>query len=87
MSLHKNILTNNKNKKMKILLIWGETCSRCRFIEPHLKAFAEKNWYEFEEKNIEQASPEEIEWATSLPIIWIDWKQMDYDEVIAMLSN
>lgn len=72
---------------MKVLMIWWETCNRCRFIEPHLKAWSENNWYEFEEKDISQASPEEIEWASALPVIWIDWKQKDYDEVIAMLSN
>ena len=72
---------------MKVLLIWWESCSRCRFIWPHLKERSEKNWYEFEEKDVKDASQEELEWATSLPIIFIDWVQKDYDEVINMLSN
>ena len=72
---------------MKVLLIWWESCSRCRFIEPHLKSRAEKQWYEFEEKDVSTASPEELEWATALPVIWMDDKQIDYDEMINILSN
>ncbi len=72
---------------MKVLLIWWEACSRCRFIEPHLKARSEKNWYEFEEKDVKDATQEELEWASALPVIWMDWEQKDYDDVINMLSN
>lgn len=71
---------------MKVLLIWWESCSRCRFIEPHLKSRAEKQWYEFEEKDVSTASQEELEWASALPVIWMDWEQKDYDDVILMLS-
>jgi hypothetical protein len=33
------------------------------------------------------AAPEEIEWATSLPVIWFDDKQIDYDEVLSIISK
>lgn len=71
---------------MKVLMIWWEACSRCVFIESHLKNRCEKNWYEFEEKDVKDATQEELEWATALPVIWMDDKQMDYDEIINMLS-
>lgn len=60
---------------------------RCKFIEPHLQSRAEKNGYEFEEKDINDASPSEIEWASSLPVIWFDDKQIEYDEALAVISN
>lgn len=72
---------------MIIKLISWISCSRCRFIEPHLKERSEKNWYEFIEKDVNEASPEEIEWATQLPVIWFDNEQKDYDEVVNILSN
>lgn len=72
---------------MVIKLISWANCYRCRAIEWFLKARAEKEWYEFEEKEVSNASPEEIEWASALPVIWIDDKQMDYDDVIAMLTK
>lgn len=72
---------------MIIKLISWANCYRCRAIEWFLKNRCEKQWYEFEEKDISQASPEEIEWAAALPVIWIDWEQIDYDNIITMLSN
>lgn len=71
---------------MKVLLIWWANCYKCRAIEWFLKERSEKNWYEFEEKDVSTASPEELEWATALPVIWMDNKQIDYDEIINMLS-
>ena len=71
----------------KILMICGEVCMKCRFLEPHLKSRAEKNGISFEEKDIKEAEQSEIEWATSLPVVRFDGKQMDYDEVLATISN
>lgn len=72
---------------MKILLISGETCNRCKFLKPHLERYCEKHWWEFEEKDVNDASPEEIEWATMLPVIWVDWQQMDYDKAVEMIAK
>lgn len=71
----------------KILMICGETCVKCKFLKPHLEARAQGNGILFEEKDINEAIPSEIEWASSLPVIWIDDKQIEYDEALAMVSN
>lgn len=68
-------------------MICGESCMKCTFLKPHLKAYADKNNIPFEEKDINNATPSEIEWATSLPVVWFDDKQMDYDEVLAIISE
>ena len=71
----------------KILMICGEACMKCRFLEPHLKSRAEKNGISFEEKDVKEAVQSEIEWAASLPVVRFDDKQMDYDDVIAKISG
>lgn len=72
---------------MHIKMIWGEACSTCRFLEPHLKSRAESKWYEFEKKDISEASQEEISWATTLPVIRINNEQISYDDVIAIMTK
>ena len=71
----------------KILMICGETCVKCKFLKPHLEARAQGNGILFEEKDINEAIPSEIEWASSLPVIWFDDKQIEYDEALAIISN
>ena len=72
---------------MTVKLISWVNCSRCHFIKNPLQSRAEKNGYEFEEKDINEAIPSEIEWASSLPVIWFDDKQIEYDEALAIISN
>ena len=72
---------------MKILLISGETCNRCKFIKPFLELYCQKHKWDFEEKDVNDATPEEIEWATMLPVIWVDWQQMDYEKAIEMVAK
>lgn len=55
-------------------------------IAPLLKKYTEENGMSFIEKDIKNATPEEIEWASMLPVIRMDDKQVDYDEVLAMIS-
>ena len=69
-----------------IKIITWEFCSRCHMISPLLKKYAEENNISFIEKDIQNATQEEIEWASMLPVIRIDDKQVDYDEVLAMIS-
>lgn len=71
----------------KVLMICGESCMKCKFIKPHLEKFCLDNNIPFEEKDVNEAAPEEIEWATSLPVVWFDDKQMEYDEVLAFISK
>lgn len=71
----------------KILMICGETCIKCKFLKPHLETRAQKNGILFEDKDINEATPSEIEWASSLPVIWFDDKQKEYDEALAIISN
>lgn len=70
---------------MKVKLISWVNCMRCKFIEPHLKARAEKNGYTFEEKDVNEASPEEIEWATQLPVIYFWEDRVEYDDALAKI--
>ena len=70
----------------KVKLITSETCTKCHFIKAPLKARAEKNGYEFTEKDISTAAKEEIGEATSLPIIYIDDEQYDYDNILTKIS-
>jgi len=72
---------------MKIKLISGEFCSRCHLLAPLLKQWCEKNWYSYEEKDVKETTQEELWDATMLPIIRFDDKQMDYDEVLAIISK
>lgn len=71
----------------KVLMICGDACMKCKFLKPHLEKFCLNNNIPFEEKDVNEASPSEIEWATSLPVVWFDDKQMDYDEVLAIISK
>ena len=71
----------------KILMICGDACMKCVFLKPHLKSRAEKNGISFEEKDIKEATQNEIEWATSLPVVWFDNEQKDYDEVLSIVSK
>lgn len=70
-----------------ITLISGSTCMRCHFIKPHLQSYAEKNWMEFEEIDVSNATPEQLEWATQLPVIWMDWEQIEYEKAIEMITK
>lgn len=72
---------------MKVLLIWWESCNRCRFIAPYLKEWAEKNGYEFEEKDVSEATKEELQFSSSLPVIRLWEKLIDYDEMVNVLSR
>ena len=71
----------------KIILISGPTCNRCHFIKPPLQARAEKNNYTFEEIDISNADTSLIEWATMLPVIWINDKQISYEEAIDLITK
>lgn len=68
-------------------MICGEACMKCKFLKPHLEKFCLDNNISFKEKDINDATPEEIEWATSLPVIRFDNKQIDYDEALSRISN
>ena len=70
-----------------ITLISGPTCMRCHFIKPHLEKYAETHWMEFREIDVSNASPDLIEWATQLPVIWIDWEQIEYEKAIEMITK
>ena len=71
----------------KVKLISWISCSRCHFIKGPLQSRAEKNGYEFEEIDVSNASPDLIEWATQLPVIWIDWEQIEYEKAIEMITK
>lgn len=71
---------------MRVKLISGQFCSRCHMISPLLKKWCEDNWHTYLEKDIQNVTPEEIEWASMLPVIRMDDKQVDYDEALAMIS-
>lgn len=70
-----------------ITLISGPTCMRCHFLKWPLQSYAEKNWMEFREIDVSNASPDLIEWATQLPVIWIDWEQIEYEKAIEMITK
>lgn len=70
----------------KVTLISSVTCVKCHFIKNPLKARAEKNGCEFIEKDVSTATKEEIGEATSLPIIYIDNEQYDYDNILTKIS-
>lgn len=42
---------------------------------------------EFREIDVSNASPDLIEWATQLPVIWIDWEQIEYEKAIEMITK
>ena len=52
-----------------------------------MQSRAEKNGYEFEEIDVSNASPDLIEWATQLPVIWVDWEQIEYEKAIEMITK
>lgn len=60
---------------------------RCHFIKPHLEKYANDNWLAFEEIDISKATPEQIEGATMLPVIWIDWEQIEYEKCVDMITK
>lgn len=68
-------------------MISNSVCTRCKFLEPHLKNYAEKNGFSFEEKDISQATEIEIGDSTSLPIIWLWDKKLTYDEALSLITN
>lgn len=70
----------------KILMICGDACVKCKFLEPHLKEYAEKNNIEFVEKDVKEATKEELGDATMLPVIRRDWERIEFDEALARLS-
>lgn len=70
----------------KVKLITSLTCTKCHFLKWPLKSRAEKNGYEFIEKDVSTATKEEIGEATSLPIIYIDDEQYDYDNILTKIS-
>lgn len=70
---------------MRVRLISWESCNKCKFIHPHLQKRCEKNGHEFIDKDINEATQEEIWDAMSLPIIWFDDEQLDYDNVLAKI--
>lgn len=72
---------------MKILLLVGEWCSNCRFIEPHLKALCEKKWYELEVMNALEYKWEHLDKITSIPMMIISQDMVadtiyDYEQII-----
>ena len=71
----------------KIILISGPTCNRCHFIKGPLQSRADKNNYTFEEIDISKADASLIEWATMLPVIWINDKQISYEEAIDIITK
>lgn len=70
----------------KYRLVSWAFCSRCHMIQPLIKKFCEENWYEFEEVDVNNAAPALLEWATQLPVIWEDDKQIPFEDMLAKIS-
>jgi len=63
--------------------IYGEDCSKCKFLEPHVEKRAEEMGIQLEKIPYSEVKDMEI---TSIPMLLWD-KAYDYDWIIALIND
>ena len=79
--------TVSKSKMKEVVYIYGEDCSRCHTLKPHVEKWCYQNWYTFKEMKYADS------WLdiSSIPMAQImdeGWERiLDFDGIVALVSN
>lgn len=76
--------------KEAIYIEW-ESCSKCHLMKPHVKKWADENWYEFQNFLFSDVSVEEFQIdAVPMLVLKEDWEVtmiLDEEEIVHLVSN
>jgi len=71
----------------EVVFIYGEDCSKCHQIRPHVEKWASNNGYNFQAVKYDESELQ----VASIPILQVieDGKESiyDFDGIVALLSN
>lgn len=73
--------------KKEVVFIYGEDCSKCHQIRPHVEKWASENGYNFQAVKYGESELQ----VASVPLLQVmegDKESIyDFDEIVALLSN
>lgn len=67
-------------RRMRLIYIYGKDCATCRFLEPNVEKYAEKNWLELEKYEVSE-SPYKVD---SIPTMF---KVMGEEDIVNDLQS
>lgn len=79
--------TVSKSNMKEVVYIYGEDCSRCHTLKPHVEKWCYQNWYTFKEMKYTDSWMD----IASIPVVQIidgEWERiLDYDGIVNLIAN